>query len=143
MKPSEALKKLYLWAQTYVDEYHSVHGSEEELQAKVDEAYHIIKEALGGQEEYFNENEIMAKIESDEFEDLGNEANHIKNHLQNVHNKESRILEEHPQQETKGKWIVEDNVVRFIENDNLCARYELTEYNEVVVFYDLCDTENK
>lgn len=141
MKPSEALKKLYLWAQTYVDEYSSVHGSEEELQAMVDEAYHIVKEALGIQEEHFNENEIMAKIQSNEFKNLGNEATHIKNHLQNIHNKESRILEETIQPEIKGKWIVEDNTVTFISDDNLCARYEWAEDDELVVFYDLCDTE--
>ena len=142
MKPGEALKKLYLWAQTYVDEYSSVHGSEEELQAMVDEAYYIIREALNIQDEkIFNENEIMAKIESNEFEDLGNEVNHIKNHLQNIHNKESKILDENIQKKTVGNWVVEDNVVKFIENDNLCARYEWAENDELVIFYDLCDVE--
>jgi hypothetical protein len=141
MKPIDALKKLYLWSQRYVREYSSVH--EENLQVVLDKAYYIIKEALSDQTEYFNENEIMAKLESDEFETLGNETNHIKNHLQNVHNKESTILEKHIKKETKGKWIIEDNVVRFIENDNLCARYEWTEDDEMVVFYDLCDTEEK
>jgi hypothetical protein len=141
MKPIDALKKLYLWSQRYVREYSSVH--EENLQVALDEAYHIIKEALSDQTEYFNENEIMAKLESDEFETFGNETSHIKNHLQNVHNKESRILDEHIKKETKGKWIVENNTVRFIENDNLCARYEWTEDDEMVVFYDLCDTEEK
>ena len=141
MKPIDALKKLYLWSQRYVREYSSVH--EENLQVVLDKAYYIIKEALSDQTEYFNENEIMAKLESDEFETLGNETRHIKNHLQNVHNKESRVLNEHIEKETKGKWIIEDNVVRFIENDNLCARYEWTEDDEMVVFYDLCDTEEK
>lgn len=131
MKPNEALKKLYLWAQTYVDKYSSIHESEEELQAMVDEAYHIVREALNIRDEkIFNANEIMAKIESNEFEYLGKEANHIKNHLQNIHNKESRILEENTQEKISSNWVVEDNVVRFIGNDNIFSIISSAEDDE-------------
>lgn len=50
---------------------------------------------------------------------LGNEAEHIKNHMAKVGKKDIQELEQ-----------------------NMCARYEWAEDDEVVVFYDLCETED-
>ena len=50
---------------------------------------------------------------------LGNELEHIKNHMIKVGAKDLNELEQ-----------------------NMCARYEWAEDDEVVVFYDLCETED-
>ena len=51
-------------------------------------------------------------------DDLGTERQHMLNHMAKVGTKDIKELEQ-----------------------NMCARYEWAEDDEVVVFYDLCDTE--
>jgi hypothetical protein len=51
---------------------------------------------------------------------FGTEAQHMKNHMAKVGTKDLQELEQ-----------------------NMCARYDWAEDDELVVFYDLCDTEEK
>jgi Tfp pilus assembly ATPase PilU len=51
---------------------------------------------------------------------LGNELEHIKNHMEKVGTKDIQELEQ-----------------------NMCARYEWAEDDEIVVFYGLCEDSNE
>lgn len=62
--------------------------------------------------------DIVKSVNRVHIDDYGTEAEHMKNHMAKVGTKDIQDLEQ-----------------------NMCKRYEWAENDEIVVYYDLCDTE--
>ena len=82
--------------------------------------------------------------EAIDYIEMGTEAEHIKNHMEKIARQDIHDLHENKQYH--GEWVVKDGVLVYKEvlnADNMCARYDWAEDDELVEFFDLCDTEDK
>lgn len=91
---------------------------------------------------HIDDDEPTYTLDEAAYQLFGTQAAHIKNHMEKVAKQD--IHELHEKEKYHAEWVHQDGKYTYREKldaDNLCARYEWAEDDELVVFYEMCDTD--